>query len=167
MKTFVSASVLYVLLGCLPADVSASERISDLVMPATEHPDLSAVEIVLEINDTSAPARGVPEMITQALREAGVMGAANATYTWGDPDGFILIDANVHRFTTAEAARKNVLGNLDGVEQIERIGDAATIYDGKSLSFSVGAVKVTLTTFSDEVNIRSVAQTYSNWLAAR
>lgn len=166
MKTLVSAVLLCLLLGCSPTGGSVSGQVSNLIMPATEHPNLSAVEIVLEINDTSIPPPGVPEMITQTLKEFRVVSAANATYTWGDPDGFLLIDTNIHRFTTAEAAKKNVLGKMEGIERLEGIGDVATIYGGQSLSFSIDTVKVTLTTISDEVDIRSVAAAYSDWLAA-
>jgi len=165
MKTLISIAVLCLLLGCSPTGGSASGEVSNLVMPATEHPNLSAVEIVLEINDMSSPPPGVPEMITETLKEFGVVSAANATYTWGDPDGFLLIDTNIHRFTTAEAAKKNVLGNLEGIERLEGIGDVATIYGGQSLSFSVDTVKITLTAISDEVDIRAVAAAYSDWLA--
>lgn len=161
MKILVSALALCFLLGCSPT----GETVSDLVMPASEHPNLSVVEIVLEIDDTSNPSAAVSDWIGETLKEVGVVSAANATYTWGDPDGLFLIDINIHRFATVEAAKNNVLGNLEGRERIEGIGDAATIFGGQSLSFSVDTVKVTLTSISDEVDVTSVAETYAKWLA--
>lgn len=161
-----SALSLCLVLGCSPTGESASVRVPDLIMPATEHPNLSGVEIVLEVDDMNNPPAAVPTIITQTLKELGIVSAVNATYTWGDPDGFLLIDANVHRFATTEAAKSNVLANLEGKEQIDDIGDAATLFGGQSLSFSFDTVKVTLTTISDEVDVRSVAVTYADWLAA-
>lgn len=166
MKIFVSALALCLVLGCSPTGQSVSARVSDLVMPATEHPNLSAIEIVLAIDDTGNPPAAVPGVLAQTLKEHGVVSAANATYTWGDPDGLLLIDVNIHRFATAEAAIKNVLGNLEGMERIEGLGDAAAIFAGQSIRFSVGTAKITLTTVSDEVDLRSVAELYANWLAA-
>lgn len=166
MKVSISALLLCLALGCSPSGESDSVRVSDLIMPATEHPGLSVVEIVLVVDDMSNPPAAVPSVVVETLKELGIVSAVNATYMWGDPEGLLLIDANIYRFSTAEAARSNVLSNLAGRERIEGIGDAATLFDGQSLSFSVDAVKVALTTISDEVNVRSVAATYADWLAA-
>ena len=166
MKFAIAALALCMSLGCSPTGESHSVRVSDLVMPASQHPDLTVVEVVLEINDMDNPPPGVPEAIAPTLKELGVVSAANATFTWGDPDGFLLIDTNILRFATAEAAQNSVLGNLEGVERIEGLGDAATLFSSQSVSFSVGTAKVTLTTISDEVDVRSIAEAYANWLAA-
>lgn len=167
MKIILSALPLWLLLGCSPTGESDSVRVSDLIMPATVHPNLSVVEIVLEVEDMHNPPAAVPKVVVQTLKELGIVSAANATYTWGDPDGFLLIDANIYRFATADAARNNVLGNLEGRESIEGIGDAATLFAGQSLSFSVDTVKVALTSINDEVDVRSIAVAYADWLAAK
>ena len=166
MKKVFAALALCAVLGCSPSGQSDAVRISDLVMPPTQHPELSVLELVLAIDDVANPPAGVPQSIAQALMDLDVVSAANATYTWGDPDGFVLIDLNVHRFATADAARNNVLANVDGIESIDGIGDAATVFGNQSVSFSVDATKVTVTTFSADIDIRSVAETYADWLAA-
>ena len=166
MKVLLAALSLCLVLSCSPTGESVAVRVSDLIMPATVHPNLSVVEIVLEVEDMHNPPADVPKVVVQTLKELGIVSAVNATYTWGDPDGFLLIDANIYRFATAEAAKSNVLSNLEGRERIDGIGDAATLSRGQSLSFSVDAVKVALTAISDEVDVRSVAATYADWLAA-
>ena len=73
MKYLVAVMALSVAFGCSPTYESDSPQVSDLVMPVSEHPDLSAVELVLEIDDTSNPPAAVPDVVAQTLKELGVV----------------------------------------------------------------------------------------------
>ena len=106
-------------------------------------------------------------MVVQALDEAGVLGAVNFTYTWGDPDGFLLIDATILRYATPEAAKAALTRVMEGVTEVAGIGDAAVMSDDEWIGFTVGSERVTLTVVQDEVDVRSVAEAYAKWLAER
>jgi hypothetical protein len=67
-------------------------------MPVSEHAELSKLEVVLVIDDLEDADRSVPEAVVKILKEFAIRGAANFTYTWGDPNGYLLIDGNIHLF---------------------------------------------------------------------
>ena len=122
MKVVLTVLFLNVILGCSPSNISDAGKILNLIMPVSEHAELSRIEIVLVVDDIDNPPDTISEFVVQTLKEAGVVSAVNFTYTWGDPSGLLLIDANVLSFATAEAAKNSVLGNLEGVEKIEGVG---------------------------------------------
>ena len=165
MKVVLTIFFLIVILGCSPSNNPDAGRILDLVMPVSEHAELSRIEIVLVVNDIDNPPDTISEFLIQSLKEAGVISAVNLTYTWGDPDGLLLIDANVLNFSAAEAARSSVLGNLEGVEIIDGVGDAAVALGNQYFSFAFENAKVSLSTYSEVVSLSSVAEKYAAWLA--
>ena len=164
-KRRVAAALLILLSGCAQSDESGTKGVSDLIMPASEHAGLSAVETALRIDDVDSPPASVPDVVVQALKQGGATGAANVTYTWGDPDGFMLIDGNILLYPTAEAARDSVLSVTEGVESVAGVGDAAFAMGKQSITFSVGAARVSLTAIHGDIDLRSVAETYAAWLA--
>lgn len=172
MKTILFSFVFAVtLLGCDHSSDVAEREISRLVMPVSELSELSKVEVVLAVDDVNNPDPSTPEFIVEMFKEEGINSAVNLTYTWGDPDGPLLIDANVHQFLTNDAAKQNLLGNGDteipeGLEQVAGIGDAAIRLD-KVIGFVSGDVKVTLSTISEEVKLESIALAYSEWLSSQ
>jgi len=165
MKLVLSVLFLNVILGCSSSSNSDAVKILDLVMPVLEHAELTRIEVVLIVDDTNDPPDTIPKSIVQSLKEAGVVSAVNLTYTWGDPDGLLLIDANVLSFHTAEAARNSVLGNSEGVKKIEGVGDAAVARGNQYFSFAFENTKVSLSTISKDVSLSSVAEKYAAWLA--
>lgn len=165
MKVVLSVLLLNVILGCSPSNNSDAGKIVDLVMPVSKHAELSRIEIVLLVDDINNPPDTISKSIVQSLKEAGVVSAVNLTYMWGDPNGLLLIDANVLSFHTAEAARNSVLGNLEGVERIEGVGDAAVALGNQYFSFAFENTKVSLSTISKDVSLSSVAEKYAAWLA--
>jgi len=166
MKVVLTVLFLNVILGCSPSNTSDAGKIQDLIMPVSEHAELSRIEIVLAIDDIDNPPDTISELVVQTLKESGVVSAVNLTYTWGDPSGLLLIDANVLSFSTSEAARNSVLGNFEGAEMIEGIGDAAVALGDHSFSFSLENTKVSLASISEDVSLSSVAEKYAAWLAS-
>lgn len=169
----ITLSVLVVFLSACSQSASENgQALSELIMPASEHAKLSKLEVVLVIDDLADADRSVPETFVKLLKRFGVRGAANFTYTWGDPNGYLLIDGNIHRFSSAETAVNNLLGDqsrLDAVNavKLEGIGDAAININDQSLSFVSGELKVTLTAIQKEIDLESVAHAYAGWLSGR
>lgn len=160
-----------ILAGCDRSD-SSEQKVTSFIMPASQHQELSHVEIVLTVEDVNNPSASTPAFLVQALKEQGVKGAVNLTYTWGDPDGFLLIDSNLLQFATSEAAKRNLLGDSgaelpDGTQKLTGIGDAAIRVNNQTIRFVSENIKVTLTSISEDVKLEEVAIAYAKWLSSK
>lgn len=172
MKCVLFIIVASLFLGCSPSDTGKPLKITDLVMPASEYAELSGLEVILAVNDIDKPNSSTPDFVIQILKELGVVGAVNFTYTWGDTNKFLLIDSNIHRFPSSEEAKKNLLGafleqETEGVVQVQGIGDAAVKIHSQSISFVSNDLKITLTAVNEEIDLEGVAKAYANWISTR
>lgn len=168
---FCAVLVCLLLVGCSETPQQPKPTpITDLIMPASAHAQLSLVERELVVDDVNDPPRVMPASIARTLKEAGVTAAANLTYTWGDPEGFLLIDVNLNRFSSPDRAKNNLLSRVGantGNQSVTGLGDTASSYGEQSISFVNADLKVTLNAFAvaeGQIDLLSVAHAYDRWL---
>ncbi len=162
--------LLLVITSISCSNSSQPPKVSDRVMPITQLEELTELETVLMINDLNHPPKNAPDFLIKTLKESPVLGAANLTYTWGNPKDLALIDTNVVLFTSRESALETVHNgyekNNKDFAEIPGIGEIAIFYKDQSITFVMGNCKVTLATVHPKVDLLMVAKAYATWLEA-
>lgn len=166
-----SARALLVLLFiiCAPSFSAKLERISDFIMPISEHSELRVLEVDFILNDINKPNSSISPTMVKLLKELGAVSYLDFTYTWGEPEGLLLLQAKILKYPSKELAMQTLVANFsgempEGFSKIDDIGDFAVMYLNKTLYFVHQDLAITFNTVSDEVDLVSVGRSYSRWL---
>ncbi|MFQ3229572.1 hypothetical protein [Reinekea sp.] len=164
--------LVLILLISNPSFSAKLDRINDFMMPISEHSEISDVQIDLILNNVDKPSASISPTIIKLAKELGVLSYLNFTYTWGDPNGSLLIDARIYKYPSKELALETLLVNFsdempEGFSKVENVGDFAVMYTNKTLYFVYQDLSFVLNTISEEVDLISVGQHYSKWLEKR